>query len=61
MGKYAVTFAISGTGYAEVEADSEDEARQMMESGEFSTEPEITDWDINKESFRGGWVEFTPT
>lgn len=59
MKTFYISFAISGTGQGYVEAETEDEAIKKAKLGEYTDPPEIVEWEINSEPYRGGYLEAT--
>ncbi|MBL4757417.1 MAG: hypothetical protein JKY32_07220 [Rhizobiales bacterium] len=59
MATYYVSFKITGSGNAEIEAGSQEEAEKKMNDGDFSSDPEVTDWDIETDAYRGGYIELS--
>lgn len=53
MGKFIVEAPIKGTACAEVEASSEEEAIEVAKT---SGKWQIEDWDINTQSWQGGYI-----
>ena len=57
MAKWIVRFAIHGTGWAKVEAESADDAKAMVSTGPYITEPQIEEWDISNDAYPGGYID----
>lgn len=56
MAEFWVTVKIEGTAACMVEADNAEDAEKMArESGEW----EINDWELNTQSWKGGYIEAT--
>ena len=57
MAIYGIEVKVIGTAYGEVEAESEEMAKDMFDSGD--VEFEIEDWDINIDPSRGGYLDIS--
>lgn len=53
MAKFAVTVAITGTAWIEVDAENKEDA---IEKSAFLDGWEIEEWDRNTEAYRGGHI-----
>lgn len=59
MTEWTISFAITGCGSATVEASSKEEALEKFNSGICKHGPQIDDWDTNRDSYRGGYIDVT--
>lgn len=55
MPKFGILVAITGTAYATVEADSEEDALEIFNDGDCDLS--IHEWDIMTDSSRGGFID----
>lgn len=57
MSEWTISFAITGHGFATVEADTEEEAIKNFNNGELVKNYEIDDWEVNSNEQRLGYIE----
>ena len=52
-----ISFAISGTGYGSVVAETEEEAVKKARDGDWEEDPVCEEWDINSKPHQGGYLD----
>lgn len=57
MKEWIASFAIQGSGYAVIKAETRDEAMKKFQDGDFSEDAKIDEWDFNTNYHSGGYVE----